>query len=161
MRSRYLERIGFTEDEAAALVARPPNLADISTILVRQAEAVAFENLDQRDHPAGDGCPAVARQAVPATLAIRDTLDKLVTRRRGGFCFEVNHALAWLLRALGYSARLALSDIRCRGTLPFTHVVVIVDGSCLTPAAAGPERDYVCDLGIGEPFRVAVPLFRR
>ncbi|MEZ4718776.1 MAG: arylamine N-acetyltransferase [Caldilineaceae bacterium] len=29
-------------------------------------------------------------------------LDKIVGRRRGGFCYELNGAFAWLLRQLGF-----------------------------------------------------------
>ena len=206
VRWRYLQRIGFAPAAITALVARPPNLQDLTAILCAHAETVPFENLDQHAHPAGSSStavyPEVARRTVPATLDVHVTLAKLVGRRRGGFCFEINLALAWLLRALGYTVHLTLCDIRCRGTTPFTHVACIVDGACLSAppqqqeqqeehkhqnplvddglaaspkpqncgdcAALGPSGDlisapghpldYLVDLGIGEPFRAAVPL---
>jgi arylamine N-acetyltransferase len=41
--------------------------------------------------------------------------DKIVRRRRGGFCYELNGLFAWLLRQLGFtvtllSARVAQAD---------------------------------------------------
>src|SRR5258706_15925794 len=64
--------------------------------------SVPFENLD-----IGLGRPL--------SLALPALFDKIVTRRRGGFCYELNGLFAWLLTRLGYrvtylSARVAGSD---------------------------------------------------
>src|SRR5512142_2051972 len=37
----------------------------------------------------------------PISLAEDDLIDKIVRRRRGGFCYELNGAFALLLEALG------------------------------------------------------------
>src|SRR6202011_5658140 len=39
--------------------------------------------------------------AEPISLDERDLIDKIVSRRRGGFCYELNGAFALLLEALG------------------------------------------------------------
>ena len=36
------------------------------------------------------------------SLEIPDLLDKIVYRRRGGYCFELNALYKWLLEELGY-----------------------------------------------------------
>lgn len=36
------------------------------------------------------------------TLEPEDVFDKIVTRRRGGYCYELNGLLAWLLEAIGF-----------------------------------------------------------
>ena len=37
----------------------------------------------------------------PISLAEADLVTKIITRRRGGFCYELNGAFALLLEALG------------------------------------------------------------
>lgn len=102
------------------------------------------------------------------SLSVADTYEKIITRKRGGFCFEVNLLLGWILRKLGYEARYLASrvyrgsqasastpvedtadilDPQCPdwdGELPPTHIVVLVDGK------------WLCDIGFGEPPRVAL-----
>ena len=39
----------------------------------------------------------------PVSLAYDVLFDKIVVRRRGGYCFELNGLFAWLLRELGYA----------------------------------------------------------
>ena len=54
--------------------------------------------------------------------------EKIVTRRRGGYCFEVNGAFAALLRSLGY--RVSLLSARVHGPSgfgPLSHLALRVD----------------------------------
>jgi N-hydroxyarylamine O-acetyltransferase len=71
-------------------------------------------------------------------------LEKIVTRRRGGFCYELNGAFAVLLRALGADVRLV--GARVYGTdrfgPPFDHLALIV----WPPDGSGP---WVADVGFG------------
>ncbi len=43
----------------------------------------------------------------PISLGADDLIDKIVVRRRGGFCYELNGAFALLLQALGFQVRRA------------------------------------------------------
>ncbi|WP_315987657.1 arylamine N-acetyltransferase [Actinomadura sp. HBU206391] len=105
----YLARIG---------VPRPPS-ADIDALRELQRAHLAtvpFENLSIHL-----GEPIVLDE--PALLA------KVVDRRRGGFCYELNGAFAALLTALGYrvtllSARVFAGD---KAGPPFDHLVLRVD----------------------------------
>ena len=89
----------------------------------------------------------------PISLAEPDLLDKIVTRRRGGFCYELNGAFALLLRALG--ADVALVSARVQGTAelspPFDHLALVVrlaDGSglWLADVGFGSHSDYPLQL---------------
>ncbi|MEJ2886441.1 arylamine N-acetyltransferase family protein [Actinomycetospora aeridis] len=113
----YLARIGGAADDS------------LEALMARHLETVPFENLSvhQRDHvPLED--PAL--------------VEKIVDRRRGGFCYELNGAFAWLLGELGWevtrcSARVATGD---GFSFPGDHMALIVrrDG-----------RQILVDVGFG------------
>jgi len=81
--SAYLARIGANRPAT-------PDLAGLHHLQERQVLSVPFENLDYHL-----GRPIFMDERV---------LDKIVRAHRGGGCFEVNPALTFLLRALGYEA---------------------------------------------------------
>ena len=41
---------------------------------------------------------------IALSLDPQDLYQKIVMRRRGGYCFELNALFGWLLRELGYTA---------------------------------------------------------
>ena len=94
---------------------------------------VPFESLD-----IFAGCPEVPLDG--ASL-----YNKIVERRRGGFCYELNGLFVMLLRAMGFDAyscmcrvaanRTVLSNLFHRGT------VVRLEG-----------KQYLCDVGLGGPM---------
>jgi N-hydroxyarylamine O-acetyltransferase len=113
----YLERVG---------VSGRPDLAQLHRAHVA---AIPFENLDPH-------------RGVPVSLEPRALQRKLVTQRRGGYCFEHNLLLASALRALGSEVDLLLGRVRLGrpvGRLsPRTHLVLRVrDGSGTWLADAG------------------------
>src|SRR5687767_7064096 len=72
--------------------------------------------------------------------------EKIVQRRRGGFCYELNGLFAELLIALGYSVdRLAARVFGEGGKLgiPFDHLCLRVSDG---------EMAFLCDVGFGECF---------
>ncbi|MCM3112702.1 arylamine N-acetyltransferase family protein [Lederbergia lenta] len=78
----YLERIGYSG----------PTEASIETLAQLQEchlQSVPYENFD-------------ILQRIPLSLEIPALFDKIVVRRRGGYCFELNALFSWLLRELGY-----------------------------------------------------------
>lgn len=78
----YLARIGF-KGEAR------PDFAMLETIHRLHANAIPFENLDvQLGHK--------------LTTDVEAAFDKLVTRKRGGWCYENNGVFAWALAAIGF-----------------------------------------------------------
>ncbi|KAH1172220.1 hypothetical protein KIL84_007838 [Mauremys mutica] len=65
----------------------------------------------------------------PITLALPLLYDKIVRRRRGGFCYENNGLFLWLLRALGFCAVGLAGRVRNRFTgrlgPPRDHLVLL------------------------------------
>ena len=120
----YLDRIGAT---------RPRVLDEAALGGLHRAHllTVPFENLS-------------IHLAEPISLAEGDLADKIVTRRRGGFCYELNGTFALLLEALGANVVRAAARVYGGGRLgpPFDHLTLIVrlaDGS-------GP---WLADVGFG------------
>ena len=115
----YLERIGL---------AGRPSIAEVHRA---HATSIPFENLDPY-------C------GIPVSLAADDLEQKLVTRRRGGYCFEQNLLLKAALEELGAQVDLLLARVRAGappGVMrPRTHLVLGVraDG-----------RDWLADVGFG------------
>lgn len=79
----------------------------------------------------------------PATV-----FDQLVTRRRGGYCFEHAQLFAAALETLGFTVRRALGRVRSLQSAR-THMTVLVD-------LAGVR--YLCDPGFGFSITGPVPL---
>ena len=81
----YLARIGHAGGRA-------PTRENLAALQKAHLLSVPYENLN-------------AYFNRPSTLALDVLYDQIVTRRRGGYCFELNGLFAPLLRALGYSVR--------------------------------------------------------
>jgi N-hydroxyarylamine O-acetyltransferase len=123
----YLDRIGASEPAA-------PTLDALAELVLAQLYSVPFENLDIAD-------------GRPLSVEPRAIYDKIVTRRRGGFCYELNGLFAWLLRELGYDVTLLAAEVpepRDGGPRhPRAHLVLLVD-------LDGP---WLVDVGWGEACR--------
>jgi N-hydroxyarylamine O-acetyltransferase len=94
--------------------------------------AVPFENLDI----------GLGRQIICDEGRV---LNKIVTERRGGFCYEMNGAFAALLRALGFNV--TLLSARVSGDdgsdgPEFDHLALRVEL----------EQDWLADVGFGDSF---------
>lgn len=129
----YLRRLGLAGPPSAWA----PHLADSAGRRLRVlAEAhlarVPFENLDLH---AGE----------PVSVDHLRILHKIVTRNRGGICYELNGGLGWLLERLGW--RVAYHAGRVRqpdGTLglPMGHLSLVVSAAAL-------EQRWLVDVGFG------------
>ncbi len=123
----YLRRIGLS--------ARPePTLDGLSDLGLAHLCSVPFENLD-----------IAARR--PLSLDLEAIYDKLVVRRRGGFCYELNGLYSWLLRELGFEVTLLAGQLMDPVTgepgPERAHLVLLVD-------LDGPQ---LVDVGWGEAYR--------
>ncbi|MFB6082456.1 MAG: arylamine N-acetyltransferase [Halanaeroarchaeum sp.] len=139
----YLDRIGLSETAEAL----DPTVDALSRLLTAHARRVPFENLAIVGHPRTDAPgPGIS-------LRLPDLFGKIVTRRRGGFCFEVNGLFHWLLDEVGFdvdrcSARIG-GDENSLGRPPANHHTNVVHL----------DRRYIADVGTGIPqVRVPVPL---
>lgn len=107
----YFERIGYRGG-------REPTLAVLSAITRAHTSAIPFENLD-------------VLRGRPIDLRPEALFDKLVTRRRGGYCFEQNGLLLAVLERLGFSVVPLSARVRIDRprdfTPPRTHVFLRVE----------------------------------
>ena len=122
---RYLERIGY---------AGPPRPGADTLRALQRAHllTVPFENLSIH---AGE----------PIVLDAAALFDKVVGRRRGGFCYELNGLFAWLLRELGFDVDLLSAGVLGAGGEfgpPFDHMALAVTL----------EERWLADVGFGDSF---------
>ena len=121
---KYFERIGLEYDENAEL-----NGEYLRKLQLAHVTAVPYENID-------------ILRGTPLKLDDDSLFDKVVLRRRGGYCFELNGILAWLLRALGfgvteYMGRFLRGEV---GVPMRRHRVLKVEAA---------DGVYMCDVGVG------------
>ena len=108
----YLARIGVSGPLR-------PDLPTLERVHEAHAATIPFENLD-------------VQMGVPISLEVADVFDKLVRRRRGGYCFEQNTLLGAALREIGFGLETYEARVRLNadGLRPRTHMLlgVRVDG---------------------------------
>ncbi len=120
----YFARIGYAGP-------RTPSVQSLRALHLHHALAVPFENLDV----------LLGRRISLEPAAI---FQKIVTNRRGGYCFEQNSLFRDVLRALGFVVTPYLARVRWRvppetGT-PLTHMVLHVEADGQT---------WLADVGFG------------
>jgi N-hydroxyarylamine O-acetyltransferase len=124
----YLDRIG---------AARPPAATASALRDLHEAHlaAVPFENLS-------------IHLGEPISLDEDALFDKIVKRRRGGFCYELNGAFAVVLEALGYAVTRLSARVLGGGRWgpPFDHLALLVS----TPDGTG---TWLADVGFGAHSR--------
>jgi len=125
----YLDRIGVTGPAAS-------DAAGLRALHLAHQLTVPFENLS-------------IHLAEPISLDEGDLVDKIVRRRRGGFCYELNGAFALLLEALGARVSRVAAGVYGEAGLspPFDHLALVVhpaDGSgpWLADVGFGSHSDY-------------------
>jgi len=129
----YLERLRLDAPPS-------PDADGLARVQAAHRRAIAFENLD-----------ILLRR--PIRIDSDSVFDKLVTRRRGGYCFEQNRLLADMLAALGLPNRPLLARVQMRlapGEIPpRTHMLLLLelDG-----------EPWIADAGFGGSFAPPLPL---
>ena len=134
--------MSFDLDAYLARIRLParPTLDDLGLAAVQRAHrlAIPFENLDIR---LGRGIP----------IDSESVFAKLVTAKRGGYCFEQNRLFLDALTALGFAARPLLARVWLGATETpgHTHMLLLVtiDG-----------RDWIADAGFGGSYCPPMPL---
>ena len=120
----YLDRVGLTK--------RPyPNLAGLTTLHRAHLRAIPYENLDvQLGHP--------------VTTALEPIYEKLVTNRRGGWCYEMNGLFGWALGELGFRVTRATGAVMRKVIGEGAH------GNHLVLKVEMNEGLYLADVGFGD-----------
>jgi N-hydroxyarylamine O-acetyltransferase len=122
---------GSSERYLSALDVGPgePSLGLLASIVRRHVAELAFSSVGPR---LGDELP----------LDPESLFDRIVVRRRGGYCFEHNGLLFAVLETMGYDVHVQMARvIRNQDVHPgLTHRItrVVIDG-----------REYVVDVGFG------------
>jgi len=125
----YLDRIHYKQSVRA----------DIHTLRgLHRAHmlAVPFENLD------------IVPLQRPIHLDQQALWDKIIARKRGGFCYELNGAFAWLLGQIGFEVTCLNGRVYHEdGSLgiDFDHLTLLVR----TP---GQSARWLADVGFGDSF---------
>jgi N-hydroxyarylamine O-acetyltransferase len=129
--TEYLERIGFQG------IPRP-DLATLNALQSTHVRTVPFENLD-------------VQLGRPVVMDPDACYDKVVRRRRGGWCFELNGVLSWALREIGFDVVRLSGGVRRE---------LMGDGQmgnhlCLLVRLNEP---YLVDVGFGSSLMQPLPL---
>jgi N-hydroxyarylamine O-acetyltransferase len=121
---QYLHRIGYTGPHT-------PTAETLRALHRAHMLSVPFETLDI----------ALGR---PIVLDESALFEKIVTQRRGGFCYELNGLFAWLLRTLGFRVdRLNARVYESATPGPeFDHMALLVHL----------EQRWLTDVGFGDCF---------
>lgn len=121
----YLRRIEYNG-------ARSPDAASLRRLHRCHLFTVPFENLD-------------IVLGTPIVLDVDVIFDKLITRHRGGFCYELNSLFCALLRALGFRVEMLSARVRREdgGFGPeFDHMLLKVEL----------DEPWLVDVGFGDSF---------
>jgi N-hydroxyarylamine O-acetyltransferase len=130
----YLKRINYDDP-------LDPTAETLRQLQVAHLLAVPFENLS-------------IHSGEPIVLDDDSLFQKIVVRRRGGFCYELNGLFAALLRALGFDVEMLSARVaNAQGEFgpEFDHMTLLVRLN---------ER-WLVDVGFGESFREPLLLDER
>lgn len=118
----YLARIGWTG-------ALAPTLTTLKALHEAHPAAIPFESLD-------------VLLGRPVSLAIEDITRKLVTDRRGGYCYEQNTLFQHVLETVGFTVRPLAARVRLgrEGVRPRTHMLLLTEVD---------RQPYLTDVGWG------------
>lgn len=123
----YLHRLGFSSNQFSRLTSGSAEA--LSDLQYAHVHHVPYETLD-------------ILAGVPFSLDTAAVYDKVVTRGRGGYCFELNGLFCCLLTQLGYAPQQRFARfLREETQIPMRRHRV------LKVAAEG--RWYLCDVGVG------------
>lgn len=115
-----------------------PSAANLRALHRQHLFTVPFENLD-------------IALGIPIVLDTARLYDKIVTRRRGGFCYELNGLFCALLRELGYEVEMLSARVRREDGgfgQEFDHMLLRVRL----------EEPWLADVGFGESFLSPLPM---
>ena len=127
----YLERIAYSGPMRR-------DLATLTALHHAHLRAIPYENLD-------------VQFGRPVTIECAPIFEKIVTRRRGGWCYEMNGLFGWALSQLGFKVTRSAGSVMREehGSAEPNHLVLRVEME---------EGVYLADVGFGDgpydPIRV-------
>lgn len=130
----FLQRINYDGPLA-------PSAETLRRLHLAHLLSVPFENLSIHRHE-------------PIVLDDDALFEKIVRRRRGGFCYELNGLFAALLRSLGFNVTMLSAEVannKAEFGEPFDHMTLMVTL----------EERWLADVGFGDSFREPLRLDAR
>lgn len=134
----YLRRINYDGPTT-------PNAETLRRLQVAHLQSVPFENLSIHANE-------------PIVLEDQALFEKIITRRRGGFCYELNGLFAALLRELGFKVEMLSAGVaNDKGGFgpDFDHMALLVT------APDKPQQRWLADVGFGDSFNEPLLLDER
>jgi N-hydroxyarylamine O-acetyltransferase len=137
----YLERLRMPRPG-------PPSADALRALHQAHVERVAYEALE-------------IQLERPTTVDPHEAADRILARRRGGYCYHLNGAFSLLLAALGYDVVWHRGGVQNRsdpepvGAQRANHLVLTVHG---LPAEDCPSGDWFVDVGLGDALHQPLPL---
>jgi N-hydroxyarylamine O-acetyltransferase len=136
--TQYLQRINYKGPLS-------PTAKTLRQLQVAHLQAVPFENLSIHANE-------------PIVLEDQALFEKIVSRRRGGFCYELNGLFAALLRELGFNVEMLSAGVaNDKGVFgpDFDHMTLLVT------APDEPQQRWLADVGFGDSFNEPLLLDER
>lgn len=127
----YLRRIGYSGP-------LDPSLKTLRALHRAHLLAISYENLD-------------VQLGVPLSLDPAAMFEKIVERKRGGWCYEMNGLFAWALRELRFDISLlgaAVGREQRGDAAAMNHLAILVHL----------DKPYLADVGFGNGFIAPLPL---
>jgi N-hydroxyarylamine O-acetyltransferase len=138
LRDAYLARLGVEQE--------PPSVDALFRVHRAHVERVAYETL---------WIHLGQRWSADAS----ESMTRVATQRRGGYCFHLNGAASELLRALGYDVRRHVGGVHgpdgATAAEMTNHLVLTVHG---LPNEANPSGIWYFDVGLGDALHEPLPL---
>ena len=138
---RYLARLGLA-------AAPPATLEGLRTLHRAHVARIPYDNL-------------AIMLGRPDPIAAAESVSRVGSGARLGYCFHQNSALEWLLTELGFSVSRRHGHVWARPELQLgpdlNHLVLVVSG---LPTDDNPGGHWWPDAGMGEGFAEPLPLVR-
>lgn len=135
---RYLRRLGIDEP-------LPPTLESLRLVHERHLQHVPYENLG-------------IMMGLPPSVDPETCLDRVGRVGRAGYCFHHNAALELVLADLGFTVERRRAHVwhdEARRDGPLNHLALLVTD---LPDATNPGGAWWADVGLGDAFRLPLPL---
>jgi arylamine N-acetyltransferase len=134
----YLRRLDVTDPG-------PPSIDALRALHAAHSTRIPYETLE-------------IHLGRPTTVDPYESADRIVRRRRGGYCYHLNGAFSVLLRALGYRVSWHRGGVQRHGGEPgitANHLALTVAG---LPDPDQPAGDWFVDVGLGDALYQPLPL---
>lgn len=135
----YLDRLGLSDSG-------PPSVESLHRLHAAHVEHVPYESLEIQ----------LGRRT---TVDPVEAAERIVRRRRGGYCYHLNGAFSALLRALGYDVTRHIGGVQLTAAhtagATGNHLALTVAG---LPHNTCPDGVWLADVGLGSALYEPLPL---